>query len=765
MDFEEKLDKRAKELEEELRKTSKNMRNAKENGNDEQYARESSNYTKLTEEIRSLQETKEAFEKVNGQIKDKQKQLNSISNRMKSARKDEKNDEYDKLKAEYDKVHKEIRALVNERQNKLINANREIFASADEKKSLDKDKKDDESKKLSDKDKKDGESKKSSDKDKKNDESKKSSDKDKKDDESKKSSNKDKKDDESKKLSDKDKKDGESKKSSNKDKKDEEYERALIERYAELINQGYAVDSPELIEFYKEIAKERKIKIEQEKGIRNENGDLKYPIVPVKNEKTTDDDKKYEIVPVKNEKTTNDDKKYEIVPVNNEKTTDNDKKYEIVPVDGNIPESDKTENTETSESKKGKRLEIVYNGKNNQYILKNYKDENLIFGTEEEKKKYFETLDQVYSKPVVGKKFKSKKRKIRYIEKSFENDKENLKEILGDKNLNDIIKDCDPQLLVMLTNINVIYAKQYVRELSKEKNDKKEPVDYDMKYNLKDMRKNHKRTGLSLFQRMRINKIAKKNHEKGVAEYIPDDKSKKWLIFPIVGVLAAGGIALANNQKNNEKQPQQKQEYTDTMNPGGKLEKNTEQTTAHTSEQTTTKTVNKQSVQNVSSTLNKSVANASSNEEKNKKQGVVLGSKVSMPAGVTYTQDSLENGAKGVIGELSYRPEGEYVIDRVALWYDGKLQANLGTAGTDVNQEIEKIAKKLGVDPSEIVQKAHICLGENHDAPTGWIKADEFSMDDIKANISKTYDQIQQEKVAKQTQTQKNTQQQDHDDR
>ena len=61
-----------------------------------------------------------------------------------------------------------------------------------------------------------------------------------------------------------------------------------------------------------------------------------------------------------------------------------------------------------------------------------------------------------------------------------------------------------------------------------------------MKYNLKDMRKNHKRTGLSLFQRMRINKIAKKNHEKGVAEYIPDDKSKKWLIFPIVGALAAG---------------------------------------------------------------------------------------------------------------------------------------------------------------------------------------------------------------------------------
>ena len=676
MDFEEKLDKRVKELEEKLKKTSENMRKAKENGNDEQYAR-----------------------------------------------KDGKNDEYDKLKAEYDKVHKEIKELVNERQNKLINENREIFGGIDEKKSIDKDKKDGESKKSSDKDKKDGESKKSSDKDKK--------------------------DGESKKLSDKDKKDGESKKSSDKDKKDEEYERSLIERYAELINQGYAVDSPELIEFYKEIAKERKIKIEQEKGIRNENGDLKYPIVPVKNEKTTDDDKKYEIV-----------------PVNNGKTTDNDKKYEIVPVDGkNIPESDKTENTETCESKEGKRLEIVYNGKNNQYILKNYKDENLIFGTEEEKKKYFETLDQVYSKPVVGKKFKSKRRKIRYIEKSFENDKENLKEILGDKNLNDIIKDCDPQLLVMLTNINVIYAKQYVRELSKEKNDKKEPVDYDMKYNLKDMRKNHKRTGLSLFQRMRINKIAKKNHEKGVAEYIPDDKSKKWLIFPIVGALAAGGIALANNQKNNEKQPQQKQEYTDTMNPGGKLEKNTEQTTAHTSEQTTTKTVNKQSGQNVSSTLNKSVANASSNEGKNKKQGVVLGSKVSMPAGVTYTQDSLENGAKGVIGELSYRPEGEYVIDRVALWYDGKLQANLGTAGTDVNQEIEKIAKKLGVNPSEIVQKAHICLGENHDAPTGWIKADEFSMDDIKANISKTYDQIQQEKVAKQTQTQKNTQQQDHEDR
>ena len=705
MDFEEKLDKRVKELEEKLKKTSENMRKAKENGNDEQYARESSNHTKLTEEIRSLQKTKEAFEKINRQIKDKQKQLNSISNRMKNARKDGKNDEYDKLKAEYDKVHKEIKELVNERQNKLINENREIFGGIDEKKSIDKDKKDGESKKSSDKDKKDGESKKSSDKDKK--------------------------DGESKKSSDKDKKDGESKKSSDKDKKDEEYERSLIERYAELINQGYDVDSPELIEFYKEIAKERKIKIEQEKGIRNENGDLKYPIVPV----------------------------------NNEKTTDDDKKYEIVPVDENIPESDKTEN---SENKKDKRLEIVYDGKNNQYILKNYKDENLVFYTEEEKKKYFETLDRVYSKPVAGKKFKSKKKKIRYIEGSFKNDKENLKEILGDKKLKDIAKYCDPQLLVMLANINVIYAKQYVRELSKGKDDKKEPVEYSMKYNLKDMRKNHKRTRLSLLQRMRINKMAKKNHEKGVAEYIPDDKSRKWLIFPIVGALAAGGIALANNQKNNEKQVQPKQEYTDTTNPGGNLEKTTGQTTTeHTSERTTTttKTANKPSVQDVPSTLDKSVVDTSGNDRKNENQGLVLGSKVSMPAGVTYTQDSLENGAKGVIGELSYRPEGEYVIDRVALWYDGKLQANLGTAGTDVNQEIEKIAKKLGVNPSEIVQKAHICLGENHDAPTGWIKADEFSMDDIKANISKTYDQIQQEKVAKQTQTQKNTQQQDHEDR
>ena len=377
MDFEEKLDKRVKELEEKLKKTSENMRKAKENGNDEQYARESSNHTKLTEEIRSLQKTKEAFEKINRQIKDKQKQLNSISNRMKNARKDGKNDEYDKLKAEYDKVHKEIKELVNERQNKLINENREIFGGIDEKKSIDKDKKDGESKKSSDKDKKDGESKKSSDKDKK--------------------------DSESKESSDKDKKDGESKKSSDKDKKDEEYERSLIERYAELINQGYDVDSPELIEFYKEIAKERKIKIEQEKGIRNENGDLKYPIVPV----------------------------------NNEKTTDDDKKYEIVPVDENIPESDKTEN---SENKKDKRLEIVYDGKNNQYILKNYKDENLVFYTEEEKKKYFETLDRVYSKPVAGKKFKSKKKKIRYIEGSFKNDKENLKEILGDKKLKDIAK-------------------------------------------------------------------------------------------------------------------------------------------------------------------------------------------------------------------------------------------------------------------------------------------------------------------------------------
>lgn len=520
-------------------------------------------------------------------------------------------------------------------------------------------------------------------------------------------------------------KDSEEKNTNKNDEKKEsklsESQQSELDRYSELISKGYDVNSPEMIEFYKEIAKERRIRAEQEKGIRNENGDLKYPIVPV-NDKTKNNEK-YEIVPVPD--------KHEITPTQD--------KYEIVPVD----DKDKIETGSTE------KLSIIYSGKENKYIVRNYEEiiKSAAIEDKEALQKHIEKMNDRLSKPIEGIKFKNKKQKLEYINNEF--DKDEIKYLFGDKNLKKVVKKCDVQLLSILADLDMSMAKDYIKEFTKDKNQEKEPLNYNMKYNLKGMKANKSKNNLSFFQRIKINRMAKKNHEQGVAEYIPDDKSRKWLVFPVIGALAAGTVGvIAHNQKENDKQNQRAPEYTDTMTP---------ESTKETTE--TTITTEKQNKTPVTTTVT-----LDNNEEK-VNHDLVLGSKITMPAGITYTQDSLENGQTGKIGEVSYRPEGDYVLDRVALWYNGKLMANLGTEGTNINQEIEKVAQKLGVDPSEIEQKAHISLGENHTGPTGWIKADEFSMDDIKANISKTYDQIQQEKAAQQNQAQKSAQQQDHEDR
>lgn len=537
-----------------------------------------------------------------------------------------------------------------------------------------------------------------------------------------------KKDNEAKKDSNVKKKDGEEKDVDKKEQKKEsklsESQQSELDRYSELISKGYDINSPEMIEFYKEIAKERRIRAEQEKGIRNENGDLKYPIVPVDDK--TKNDEKYEIVPVPD--------KHEIVPAQD--------KHEIVPVADE--DKEKTGSTE--------KLSIVYSGKDNKYIVRNYEKivNSAFIEDKDELQEHIARMNKMLSQPIEGIKFKNKKQKLEYINKEFDEDSQ--KYIFGDKNLKKIVKKCDVQLLSILADLDMDMAKNYIKELTKDKNQEKEPLDYNMKYNLKGMRANKRKNDLSFFQRIKINRMAKKNHKQGVAEYIPDDKSRKWLIFPVIGALAAGTVGvIAHNQKDNDKQNQKAPEYTDTMIP-----ESTEKTTEKTTETTITTEQNQTPVTPVT---------VDHDEEEKANQGLVLGSKVTMPAGVTYTEDSLENGQSGKIGELSYRPAGDYVLDRVALWYNGELKANLGTEGTDINEAVEKLANELGVDPSEIIQKAHISLGENHVGPTGWIKADEFSMDDVKANISKTYDQIQQEKAGQQAQAQKETQQQDHEDR
>ena len=370
---------------------------------------------------------------------------------------------------------------------------------------------------------------------------------------------------------------------------------------------------------------------------------------------------------------------------------------------------------------------------------------------------------QWYDDYIKGTYSKSRKGKEAFLRRNLG---ENFKKVFNneDKKLLKAISKCDLNLLSILVASDVEYAKDYITQLAAGRKGSPDKLPFSLEYDFSQAKKSSKEI-------KRMEKIAKKS--KYIANYIRRKTSKLRAILGFGGAavlaMGAGGALVADRSSNDQQQkPQQMPEYTDTAVPGGTSTTGKETTTT-TPRNTTTSSGKVVTTQDpvLPIKAGDSTQYIVFDEAQNSAKKLVLGSKVTMPDGLVYTEDSLENGDSGEIGS-PFRPAGDYVLDRVALWYNGELKANLEIKGTDIDEAVEKLAEKLGVEPSKIIQKAHISQGENHFGPTGWIKADEFSMDDIRKNISKTYAQIQKEKAAQQqAQPQKSTQppQQDYGDR
>ena len=458
--------------------------------------------------------------------------------------------------------------------------------------------------------------------------------------------------------------------------------------YVELLKESKGQDSKKLNEFYKKLAEKRSNEIKNAKkdaAERNSDGTLKYPPVLVKNE----------------EKTAKKDAA--------ERNSDGTLKYPPVLI-------------KDEEKKVDEKMKIVYRGDKNKYYI----DDN--------------GVKKVFDAEIL----KNKKAKMEYLRDDFTRDE--LKYIFGD-DYEDTIKKMvkakiDPQLLSILSEKSLDFAKSYVDEFAKGETEEDKELPYSMTYNLKDMRKEKENTKLSFFDRIKMSIMAKKNEKVKVAEYIPDTKSRKWLIFPIVGTLAAGGIYALD--KGSEKD---KSTVRPTITP-----------IVDTVEPTTTKTTDENKTI-INSNENKD--NISENKEVKEDVALKLGSRVYMKEGVSYAETSSQTGKNAKIGDFSWRPQGEYTVDRMALYLNGSLIANIGTEGTNIDEAVKQYAAQYNVEPSQIVQKAHICVLEGHGGPTGWINMDEMSIDEIKENITKTYDEIQAEKQQQaQSQNQNNVQQQ-----
>lgn len=96
--------------------------------------------------------------------------------------------------------------------------------------------------------------------------------------------------------------------------------------------------------------------------------------------------------------------------------------------------------------------------------------------------------------------------------------------------------------------------------------------------------------------------------------------------------------------------------------------------------------------------------------------------------GINYYEIGTGEGASGTIGN-SLRGKGEYVIDRVAFYINGKLVANINDTGTNVEEARMKYAKEYDVDLSEVGVSLHVSTKEGN--ATGWLDREQMPYDKV----------------------------------
>lgn len=166
------------------------------------------------------------------------------------------------------------------------------------------------------------------------------------------------------------------------------------------------------------------------------------------------------------------------------------KEDEINKEDGAKNEEQKNSEENEALQKNGMpKLDIVYSAEKGGYIVNNTG------------KEYPETV------------LRSKKEKIAYIKENFT--PEEIKFVFG-KNLRKSLKKCDLQLITLLSDFDMNYAKQYIESIIKGKG--KEKLPYSMVYDMKNIKKNK---NLSMFDKIRLRRLVKKN--KNVAQIIGED--------------------------------------------------------------------------------------------------------------------------------------------------------------------------------------------------------------------------------------------------
>ena len=178
---------------------------------------------------------------------------------------------------------------------------------------------------------------------------------------------------------------------------------------------------------------------------------------------------------------------------NDTKNKDNkDNSSESKSDDNNTTKSDNKKGAENEEKnidaeEENEKVDVIYSAEKNQYIIK------------------ITQKDGVETEVKPAKIFKSKNEKEKFINEIFI-DEEDKKYVFGD-NYEKALKKCDIQLIDILSDIDMDYAREYIDCVL---NKKKKEFQHSIVYDLSKIQENKK---MSLFDKIRIKLLARKNNK------------------------------------------------------------------------------------------------------------------------------------------------------------------------------------------------------------------------------------------------------------
>lgn len=286
------------------------------------------------------------------------------------------------------------------------------------------------------------------------------------------------------------------------------------------------------------------------------------------------------------------------------------------------------------------------------------------------------------------------------------------------------IKKYDARLLFLLwEKMGKEEAINYLDEFSKGKNADKSKLNYTMKYDIGNVKKNK---DLSKKEKKQLLKITKRNKYVAKTGKVKEKKSKK--ILARAGLVALGLTSLigatASIREDTKKEALINKNISNTIEPktdnnNNKFVENKDNVTTSTNFKDKYK-VPSTNIEKTDNAINNYVNTKNKEHDEAMKQ-FKLGSILELGEGINYTEDSMGCGEKGEIGVTPWRPAGQYEVNGISILNEKNEIVTYEINKTDISVQdyIKSNMPKGGKVSFHIMQ-----LKNGEKRPTGWVESE-----------------------------------------